>query len=709
MLTYVAEVTTPRVRGLLAASGSFCAILGVFVQFIMGTFLQWRLIALISLAVPITSFCLLFFVPESPHWLIQKNRLPEAMQSLAWLRGWVSVEAVRAEYEVIYANVTKNFGDRDTSCTGKMRGYKQRSFLWPYTIIVICFFIGHFSGMTTLQTYAVQIFHTLKAPIDKYYATMLLGLAELLGTFLCILLVHYTGKRPLVLASTIGCGLCFLGTATYAYYLNEIPGSSISNVVSNSSDIFSKPLHSIVSFNETSEEGDTDDFLGVGITTTENPFEHSFFRNDSYEFMAAESMMDFSLANEQETADSDDYYVTTTTMDTSNDNSNNNGTGADENPVQANLPESFLLPVTKHAENRFLWIPLTLLLGSATLSHCGIRLIPWMLIGEIYPTAIRGGASGLSGGTGYIFGFLSNKLFLKLLATLTLPGTFWMYSGVSLCGALVLYFILPETEGRSLVDIEEHFTGGRTLTESRASSATPRPSSSPSDEQMNKNMLRNRNWAQSQQSGSSIGGDYGDEATHHHKGDGDVVVVDGLKGNFRRSSCEVSNAANRKICSASSSSSPTPAVVVIDSGAAGGGGGAGGDQQGVVIVVPDKRRSPDSIGNTLPPITNPLEVQNVNPRIYVEFCANNQTIDYDDDVVVAAAATAEKEQAATTKFNGSEERLERTNSEQAKRFEEAVAQHEGAEWLRRIKDAHHTTQMNDRADHVLGMKRKRIL
>lgn len=553
------------------------------------------------------------------------------MASLAWLRGWVPVQSIRQEYEVIYANVTKNFGERDSSCAGKLRPYKQRSFLWPYTIITICFFIGHFSGMTTLQTYAVQIFHTLKAPIDKYYATMLLGLAELLGTFLCILLVHTTGKRPIVLASTIGCGLCFLGTATYAYYLNEIPGSSISNVVANSSDILSTPLRSVVFLNETDLED----------VPTENPFEYSFYRNDTFDIIAADSMMDFRVSGEEENADSAEV---TTVLAITTPVPEANGMTA----VQPSLPESFLIPVTKRAENKFLWVPLTLLLGSAVLSHCGIRLIPWMLIGEIYPTAVRGGASGLSGGTGYIFGFLSNKLFLKLLATLTLPGTFWMYSCVSLCGAAVLYFILPETEGRSLVDIEEHFTGGRTLKESQVSMKT------------NKNMLGNHNW----------------ERQPGRLGEcGDAANDDGLKGNFRRSSCEVSNAANGQICSPVASS---------DSGDI--------DQQGVAAVVPNKR-SCDSIGNTLLPITNPLQVQSEHPRIYVEFCSNNQTIGEADN---------------STKLNGSEN--QRTNFENDKLFEEAVQQREGAEWLRRIKDAHpmhleHPQVLNP----GLGMKRKRIL
>lgn len=82
---------------------------------------------------------------------------------------------------------------------------------------------------------------------------------------------------------------------------------------------------------------------------------------------------------------------------------------------------------------------------------------------QVFPVSVRSGASGLSGGTGYVFGFLANKLFLKMLTTLTLPGTFWCYSVVGLSGALILYFVLPETEGRSLVEIEEHFSGGKSL------------------------------------------------------------------------------------------------------------------------------------------------------------------------------------------------------------------------------------------------------
>lgn len=54
-----------------------------------------------------------------------------------------------------------------------------------------------------------------------------------------------------------------------------------------------------------------------------------------------------------------------------------------------------------------------------------------------------------------------------MLATLTLPGTFYFYSSVAFVGAIILYFVLPETEGRSLTEIEEHFSGGLPLNQKR--------------------------------------------------------------------------------------------------------------------------------------------------------------------------------------------------------------------------------------------------
>lgn len=82
MLTYVAEVTQPQFRGMLAATGTTCVVTGIFVQFILGTFFSWRTVALISCFLPLFTITALFFVPESPYWLLTKGRVEEAQRSL---------------------------------------------------------------------------------------------------------------------------------------------------------------------------------------------------------------------------------------------------------------------------------------------------------------------------------------------------------------------------------------------------------------------------------------------------------------------------------------------------------------------------------------------------------------------------------------------------------------------------------------------------
>lgn len=50
VLTYVAEITQPHLRGSLSATSSMCVILGVFTQFVFGTLMNWRTVALVNIS-----------------------------------------------------------------------------------------------------------------------------------------------------------------------------------------------------------------------------------------------------------------------------------------------------------------------------------------------------------------------------------------------------------------------------------------------------------------------------------------------------------------------------------------------------------------------------------------------------------------------------------------------------------------------------------
>lgn len=70
---------------------------------------------------------------------------------------------------------------------------------------------------------------------------------------------------------------------------------------------------------------------------------------------------------------------------------------------------------------------------------------------------VRSTAAGMSSALGYLVSFLSNKLFLTMVAALTLNGTFYLFSTVCLIAVIVLYFTLPETENRTLLEIQIFF------------------------------------------------------------------------------------------------------------------------------------------------------------------------------------------------------------------------------------------------------------
>lgn len=291
----------------------------------------------------------------------------------------------------------------------------------------------------------------MKAPVDKYFATIFLGAAELIGALTCVLLVHVTGKRPLVFTSLIGCGLCFCGAATYANYLNLVPGAAVNNVVANVSSL------------DKSMFIDERNLTDASIVYSNDHATNSYASADELIHSTFATTDDFT-GTTTDAYDSTYYYddVNDTLSDQFDEFGDNRSTDAyhttDEVPhaSRAHGPKADgnILPLS---ENPYHWMPLTLLIGGAYFAHIGIRLIPWMLIGEVFPVSVRSGASGISSGIGYIFGFLSNKLFLGMVANLTLPGTFWFYSAIALIGCITLYFVLPETEGKTLLEIEKYF------------------------------------------------------------------------------------------------------------------------------------------------------------------------------------------------------------------------------------------------------------
>lgn len=66
-------------------------------------------------------------------------------------------------------------------------------------------------------------------------------------------------------------------------------------------------------------------------------------------------------------------------------------------------------------------------------------------------------ASGVAAAATYVLGFVATKTFLVLEAGLTLGGVFLLYGILSFLGVAFLFRFMPETEGRSLEEIEQDY------------------------------------------------------------------------------------------------------------------------------------------------------------------------------------------------------------------------------------------------------------
>lgn len=228
LLIYIAETIEPRFRGMLTASGTATVLGGVCLQFIIGSMLHWRTVAAISAIIPFLAFNAVFLVPETPYWLYAKNRIDDAHKSLQWLRGRVPFNGVADEFQGIVCAVENAKAvskahaavGRQQYLGNKVKPFAKRSFVLPFLLIAVGFVFGHFSGMTPLQTYSIQILSSYSVPINEYYATICLGAAQVIGCLLGMVCVRSSGKRRLVFMSFIGCGVCFFAVATQSHYLH---------------------------------------------------------------------------------------------------------------------------------------------------------------------------------------------------------------------------------------------------------------------------------------------------------------------------------------------------------------------------------------------------------------------------------------------------------------------------------------------------------
>jgi MFS transporter, SP family, galactose:H+ symporter len=135
----------------------------------------------------------------------------------------------------------------------------------------------------------------------------------------------------------------------------------------------------------------------------------------------------------------------------------------------------FVFRISSHTST-LAWLAVISMMAYVASFAISLGPIFWLLISEIYPLKIRNSAEGLAATFNWGANLLITLTFLTLIERLGPSWTFWLY-GLSAVGAWIFsYYIVPETKGRTLEEIEEYWRASSTRKRSNTvAQSTTRP------------------------------------------------------------------------------------------------------------------------------------------------------------------------------------------------------------------------------------------
>ncbi|XP_034108149.1 facilitated trehalose transporter Tret1 isoform X3 [Drosophila nasuta] len=332
---YTGEISQKDIRGTLGSFFQLMITIGILFVYGVGSGLNVFWMSIVCGLLPIIFGIIFFFMPESPTYLVSKNRSEAAIKSIQWLRG--------KEYD--YAPEMEELHQIDREIR------EQEVNIWaaltrPVTIKAMSISLGlmffqQVSGINAVIFYSAGIFTAAKTGINESMSTILIGVMQVVATFVSTLVVDKLGRRILLLASGIVMALSTTAIGVY-FFLKDQDEAQVEN-------------------------------LG--------------------------------------------------------------------------------------------WLPVTSLCVFIIMFSIGFGPVPWLMMGELFATDIKGFAGSIAGTTNWVLAFIITKTFKNLTDGLGTGGTFWLFAGLTVVGIVFVFFIVPETKGKSLNEIQQELAGNRSVVE----------------------------------------------------------------------------------------------------------------------------------------------------------------------------------------------------------------------------------------------------
>jgi SP family galactose:H+ symporter-like MFS transporter len=212
---YLSEIAPQKVRGALIAMYQLMITIGIVLAFLSDTWLatyatfdgvtggHWRLMLGIIALPALVMFLGVIFLPESPRWLFLKGRKEGAI-------------GVFRQMRLQEDEITLEVREIEDSLRVKQNGWHllltNKNFARAISLGIGLQIIQQFTGINVLMYYAPRILNIagFQGTEKEMWGTVLIGVTNVLSTFIAIAFVDRVGRKPIMYAGFVVMGLAML-------------------------------------------------------------------------------------------------------------------------------------------------------------------------------------------------------------------------------------------------------------------------------------------------------------------------------------------------------------------------------------------------------------------------------------------------------------------------------------------------------------------
>ena len=193
---YISETVHPSIRSSLVILPVCFMASGHLMVFFFGYYLGWRITALM-VSVPITVFfTMMYFLPETPYWLVENDQIDSAKKSLQFYRG-PDYDITEELVEIHEKHKSKMMQEDSQTWRWTLKRFRSSAFWKPYFSIGVLGMLHPLSGFDTCIVYMIPIVKDAGYSYDPGLVPIVVGAIRVFCAGLIPLFIQHMSPKIL--------------------------------------------------------------------------------------------------------------------------------------------------------------------------------------------------------------------------------------------------------------------------------------------------------------------------------------------------------------------------------------------------------------------------------------------------------------------------------------------------------------------------------